>query len=139
MVYGILVPQPGIEPVPPEVEAQCPNHWTTREIPGIAFLRGKCLLISWLPSLSTVILEPKIIKSVTASIFSFLFAVCEMMGQDAMILVFCAEFLSVSSFALIQRLFSSSSLSAIRVVSSAYLRLLIQCFWRFQNSNESPP
>ena len=36
----------------------------------IAFLpRNKCLLISWLQSLSTVILEPKKIKSVTASIF----------------------------------------------------------------------
>ena len=32
---------------------------------------------------------------------------------------------SLSSFTFIQRLFSSSSLSAIRVVSSAYLRLLI--------------
>jgi len=32
---------------------------------------------------------------------------------------------SVSSFTFIKRLFSSSSLSAIRVVSSAYLRLLI--------------
>ena len=32
---------------------------------------------------------------------------------------------SLSSFTLIKRLFSSSSLSAVRVVSSAYLRLLI--------------
>jgi len=31
----------------------------------------------------------------------------------------------VSSFTFIKRLFSSSSLSAVRVVSSAYLRLLI--------------
>ena len=37
----------------------------------IAFLpRRKCLLISWLQSLSTVILEPKKIKSVIVSIFS---------------------------------------------------------------------
>ena len=37
----------------------------------IAFLpRGKHLLISWLQSLSTVILEPKKIKLVTVSIFS---------------------------------------------------------------------
>ena len=37
----------------------------------IAFLpRSKCLLISWLQSLSTVILEPKKIKSVTVSIGS---------------------------------------------------------------------
>ena len=31
--------------------------------------RSQCLLISWLQSLSTVILEPKKIKSVTVSIF----------------------------------------------------------------------
>ena len=37
----------------------------------IAFLpRSKCLLISWLQSPSTVILEPKNIKSVTVSIVS---------------------------------------------------------------------
>jgi len=37
----------------------------------IAFLpRSKCLLISWLLSLSSVILEPKKIKSVTSSTFS---------------------------------------------------------------------
>ena len=37
----------------------------------IAFLpRSKCLLISWLQSLSAVILEPKKIKSLTVSIVS---------------------------------------------------------------------
>ena len=29
----ILVPPPGMEPVPPAVEAQSPNHWTAREVP----------------------------------------------------------------------------------------------------------
>ena len=29
----ILVPQPGIEPLPPAVEAQSLNHWTAREVP----------------------------------------------------------------------------------------------------------
>ena len=28
-----LVPQPGIKPVPPAVEAQSPNHWNAREAP----------------------------------------------------------------------------------------------------------
>ena len=28
MVYEVLVPQPGIEPSPPALEAQGPNHWT---------------------------------------------------------------------------------------------------------------
>ena len=42
----------------------------------IAFLpRIKCLLIFWLQSLSTMILEPKKIKSITVSIFTHLFAV----------------------------------------------------------------
>ena len=41
----------------------------------VAFLsKSKCLLISWLQSLSAVILEHKKIKSVTASPFSLLFA-----------------------------------------------------------------
>ena len=53
----------------------------------------------------------------------------ELMAQDAMILVFWMlsfkPTVSLSSFTFTKRLFSSSSLSAIRVVSSAYLRLLI--------------
>ena len=54
----------------------------------IAFLpSSKCLLISWLQLLFTVILDPKKIKSVTASTFSPY--IChEVMGPDAMILVF---------------------------------------------------
>ena len=30
---GIIVPQPGIEPMPPAVEAWSLNHWTAREVP----------------------------------------------------------------------------------------------------------
>ena len=30
---GILIPRPGIEPVPPAVEMWSPNHWTAREFP----------------------------------------------------------------------------------------------------------
>ena len=54
----------------------------------IAFLRRrKCLLVSRLQSPSAVILEPKKIKSVSVSIVSP--SIChEMMGLDAMILVF---------------------------------------------------
>ena len=51
------------------------------------------------------------------------------MWADAMILVFWMlsfkPTLSLSSFTVIKRLFSSSSLSAIRVVPSAYLRFLL--------------
>ena len=95
----------------------------------IVFLPGsKRLLISWLQSPSAVILEPNKIKSVTVSVASP--SICyEVMGPDAMISVFWMLSFkptwSLSSFTFIKRLFSSSSLSALRVVSSAYLRLLI--------------
>ena len=54
----------------------------------IAFLpRSKHVLISWLQSSSSVLLEPQKIKSVTVSIISP--SIChEVMGPDAMILVF---------------------------------------------------
>ena len=54
----------------------------------ITFLpRSKRLLISWLHSLSTVLLEPKKIKSVPGSIVSP--SIChEVIGLDAVILVF---------------------------------------------------
>ena len=94
----------------------------------IAFLpRSKHLLISWLQSRFAVILEPRKIKSATVSIVSP--SIChEVMGLDAMILVLwmlsCKPTFSLSSFTFIKRLFSSL-LSAIRVVSSAHLKLLI--------------
>ena len=54
----------------------------------IPFLLGsKCLLISWLQSLSAVILEPKKIKSVTVSIVCP-FICHEVMVLDTMILAF---------------------------------------------------
>ena len=75
----------------------------------IPFLpRSEHLLISWLPSPSSVILELKKIKSLTVFIVSP--SIChEVMEPDTMILVF-----------LMLRLFSSSSLSALKVVSSGY-------------------
>ena len=95
----------------------------------IAFLpRSKCLLISWLWSPSTVSLEPKKTKSVIVPTFSP--SIChEVMGLDAVILIYLMlsfkPAFSLSSFILIKRLFSCSSFSQIRVVSSAYMRLLI--------------
>ena len=32
---GILIPRPGIEPMPPAVEVRSLNHWTTREVPWL--------------------------------------------------------------------------------------------------------
>ena len=94
----------------------------------IPFLPGsKRLLILWLQSLSKVILEPKKMKCVTVSIFPP--SIChEVKRPDALILVFWMlnfkPAFSLSSFTL-KRLFSSSLLSAIRAVSSAYLWLLL--------------
>ena len=58
----------------------------------IAFLpRSKHLLVSWLQSPFAMILEPKKIKPLTVSIVSS--SIChEVMGPDAMILVFCTYF-----------------------------------------------
>ena len=54
----------------------------------IVFLpKSKCLLISWLQSQSTEILEPRKIKSVTVSIISPSIS-HEVMGPDAMIFIF---------------------------------------------------
>ena len=90
--------------------------------------RSKRLLISWLQSPSTVILDPKKRKSVIA--FTFSPSVCpEVMGLNAMIFIFwMLSFkpnFALSSFTFIKMIFSSSSLPAITVVWSAYLRLLI--------------
>ena len=92
----------------------------------VAFLpRRRCLFILWLQSSSIVVLEPKKMKSVTVSIVSP--SIChEVMGLDAVILVFWMlsfkPAFSLSSFTFIKRL---SSLSAIQVVSSACLGLVI--------------
>jgi len=95
----------------------------------ITFLpRSKHLLISWLQSPCAVILEPRKIKSATVSTVSPSIS-HEVMGPGTMILVFWMlsfkPTFSLCPFTFIKRVFSSSSLSAIWVVSSAYLRLLI--------------
>ena len=95
----------------------------------VAFLsRNKHLLISWLQSLSTMISETKSFQSDTVSTFSL--SICHVViGPDVMSLVLWMlsfkQAFSLSSFTLIKKFFSSSLLSAIRMVSSAYLRLLI--------------
>ena len=79
----------------------------------IAFLpRSKCLLISWLQSPSTVILQPKKRKSVTASTFSTSLwsdGTLKLKGPDAVIFVFLIlsfkPAFSLSSSTLIKKLF----------------------------------
>ena len=91
-------------------------------------LRSKHLLISWLQSPSSVIMEPRKIKSDTVSTVSP--SIChEVMGLDAMILVFWMlsfkRTFSLSSFTIIKRIFSSS-LSAI-----GWCHLHIWGYWYF--------
>ena len=93
-----------------------------------AFLpRSEPLLVSWLQSLSAVISEPPKIKSLTVSIVLHLFAMkwWDRMPDLSFWMLSIKSTFSLSSFTYIKRFFSSSWLSAIRVVSSAYLRLLI--------------
>ena len=83
--------------------------------------------ISWMQSPSAVILQPPKIKSVTVCTVSP--SIChEVRGPGVMIFVFWKLSFkptsSLFSFTFIKRLFSSSLLSAIGVVSSAYLRLI---------------
>ena len=90
--------------------------------------KSKYLLIAWLQSTSAVILEPRRVKSAAVSTLSP--SIChEVTEPDAMILVFWIlsfkPTFSFSSFTFIKRRFTSSSISATRVMSSAYLRLLV--------------
>ena len=95
----------------------------------MAFLpRSNCLLFSFLQSPSKVILEPKKRKSVIISTFppSVCYAVMGLYAVILVLLIFSLQpVLSLLSFTLLKGLFSSSLLSASRVVSSAYLRLLM--------------
>ena len=96
----------------------------------ITFLpRSKRLLIAQLQSPSAVILEH---KNIVCHCFPIYFP--WVMGQDGMIFVFWMlsfkPTLSLSSFTFIRRIFSSSSLSAIRVV-----HLHIWGYWYFSRQS----
>ena len=47
--WGILVPQPGIEPAPPAVEVWSPNNWTAREVLFFFFFLS-CFFVCFLLS-----------------------------------------------------------------------------------------
>ena len=93
----------------------------------ITFLpRSKCLLISWLQTPFAVILEPRKLKS--ATVYTVSPSIChKVMGLDAMIFLFSLlNFklaFSLSSLTFIKRLFSSPSLSAIRVPAPTGLQI----------------
>ena len=99
-------------------------HMLSRFI--ITFLpRSKHPLISWLQLPSAVILEHKKRKSATVSILPILLTWSDgtrCHDLSFWMLSFKPVF-SLSSFTFFKRLFNSSSISVIRVVSSAYQRL----------------
>ena len=93
----------------------------------ITFLpRSKHLLISWLQSPSAVILEPRKIKVWHCfHCFPIYFPWSNWTRCHDLRFLNVEPAFSLSTFTFTKRLFSSSSLSAIRLVSSAYLRWLI--------------
>ena len=46
LVLQILVPQKGIKPMPPTLEAQSLNHWTAREVQSFLMLKLNNILKS---------------------------------------------------------------------------------------------
>ena len=46
-MWDLSSPRPGIEPVPPELEAWSLNHWTTREVPVFEGLCSVYLIIQF--------------------------------------------------------------------------------------------
>ena len=130
-----LVPWPGIKPRPPALGARSLSHWTIREVPVSAF---QCAI--WVCHSFSFTEQVSFMAAVTIcsdfgtqenslSLFPFfphLFAV-KWWDWSHDLRFLNVEFkpaFSFSSFTFIKRLFSSSLLSAIKVMSSAYLRLL---------------
>ena len=98
----------------------------------IAFLpRSKHFLISWLQSPSVVILEPRNIKSFTVSP-----AIChEVMGPDAMILVFWMLSLNVKFFTLLFHPQSRGSLLPFCFLPLEWYHLHIWGYWYFSQQS----
>ena len=61
----ILVPWPGIKPVPPSFEVQLVNHWTSSEIPKVSLLvLPSTLILSFTEILLILLIFRKIEKTV---------------------------------------------------------------------------
>ena len=62
MACGILVPQPGIKPVPPSVEPRSLNHWIAREVPKV--------IVDMLELISCILFFVFFVSSVSCSLVS---------------------------------------------------------------------
>ena len=86
VAYWILVPQPGVELVPPEVEAQSLKHWTIREVTELSnlyvnYCSSFFLIILLMSAVSVVNLLPSWI-CLYSSLFFFV-----MLARDLLILL----------------------------------------------------
>ena len=52
---GILIPGPGMEPVPAAVETWSLNHWTTREAPRLSHLKHDSSMTLHTPPATTLV------------------------------------------------------------------------------------
>ena len=64
---GILVPQPGIEPMPLAVEARSPNNWSTREFP-----KGTCFQHDLPQLMLTLITWLRCVCQVSSTVFTLI-------------------------------------------------------------------
>ena len=89
--------------------------------------RSKSILVSWLKSPYAVVLEPKKTLCHSFHCFTIYFPWSDCIRCHILVFLMLSfkPAFSLSSFTFIKRLLSSFSLSSVRVVSSAYLRLLI--------------
>ena len=55
VAYGILVPQPGIDPWPTAVKVPSPNHWTAGDFPPLSILKRKSVFFLFYFSLHEAI------------------------------------------------------------------------------------
>ena len=100
--------------------------------------RSKHLLISWLMSPSTVILEPKKIKSLTVSIVSP--SIChELMGSDAMIFVFWMLSLSQISHSPLSHSLRGSLVPLDAAAAAAAAKSLQLCPTLWDPIDRNPP
>ena len=81
MVYGILVPGPGIEPISSSLEARSLNHWTTKEAPVVFIVVHYRNTHSWkAASVISPLLHPPMstkVHLVKAMVFSVVMYRCE--------------------------------------------------------------
>ena len=112
---GILVPQPGIEPVPPAVEAQSPDYWTTREFQ----IMDRCVLVF-------ICLQVFFISSLISSVIHLLFT---SILFNLHMFVFLLFFFPLESISRLIALWSENIWFDMIAMISVFLNLLRFVLW----------